>query len=81
MSTELDLPSREYAKDDCPADAASSPSYKVLGIRVDAVQIPDVIAKVEGWIAERGPSRFIAVIWLCRTACPWFGSDAGTALV
>ena len=61
MSTELDLPSREYAKDDTPAEAAGSPSYKVLGIRVDAVQIPDVIAKVEGWIAERGPSRFIAV--------------------
>src|SRR5450432_1002006 len=60
MSTELDLPSREYAKDDTP-EAAGSPSYKVLGIRVDAVQIPDVIAKVEGWIAERGPSRFIAV--------------------
>jgi N-acetylglucosaminyldiphosphoundecaprenol N-acetyl-beta-D-mannosaminyltransferase len=61
MSTELDLPSREYAKDDLSADVAGSPSYKVLGIRVDAIQIPDVVAKVEDWIAERGPSRFIAV--------------------
>lgn len=33
----------------------------VLGIRVDAVQIPDVIAEVETWIALRSKCRFIAV--------------------
>jgi N-acetylglucosaminyldiphosphoundecaprenol N-acetyl-beta-D-mannosaminyltransferase len=36
-------------------------SYKVLGVRVDAVQIPDAIAEIERWIAERGPSRYISV--------------------
>ncbi|MFB3922526.1 MAG: WecB/TagA/CpsF family glycosyltransferase [Terriglobia bacterium] len=37
------------------------PSFKVLGVRVDAVQIPDVIAQMEHWIAERERSHFIAV--------------------
>jgi len=37
-------------------------SFKVLGLRVDAVQIPDVIAQMEGWIrGRRGSSHFIAV--------------------
>lgn len=35
--------------------------FKVLGVAVDAVQIPEVIARVEGWIEGRGPGRFIAV--------------------
>jgi N-acetylglucosaminyldiphosphoundecaprenol N-acetyl-beta-D-mannosaminyltransferase len=61
MSTELDLPSRSYSNEGLPMDSAGSPSFKVLGVRVDAVQIPDVIARVEGWIAERGPSRYVAV--------------------
>ena len=61
MSTQLDLPSRSYPQDRLSPESGESPSFKVLGVRVDAVQIPDVIAKVEGWIAERGPSRYIAV--------------------
>lgn len=40
---------------------AQVPSFRVLGNRVDAVQIPEAIAVIEGWIAERGPSRFVAV--------------------
>jgi len=36
-------------------------SFKVLGVRVDAVQIPDVVAEIERWIAQRGDSRYIAV--------------------
>ena len=36
-------------------------SYRQLGVRVDAVQIQDVIAMMEEWIALRGPSRYIAV--------------------
>lgn len=38
-----------------------SATYRVLGNRVNAVQIPDAIAVLERWIAERGPSRFVAV--------------------
>lgn len=48
-------------KEGVSTESVESPSFKVLGIRVDAVQIPDAIAKVEGWIAERGPSRWVAV--------------------
>ncbi|GAC1436504.1 MAG: WecB/TagA/CpsF family glycosyltransferase [Terriglobales bacterium] len=36
-------------------------AYHVLGIRMDAVQIPQVIAKMEAWIAQRDTCRFIAV--------------------
>jgi N-acetylglucosaminyldiphosphoundecaprenol N-acetyl-beta-D-mannosaminyltransferase len=37
------------------------PSYGVLGVRVRAVQIPDVVTRMEGWIAEESRSHFIAV--------------------
>lgn len=36
-------------------------SFKVLGVRVHAVQIPDVIGQIRNWIAERDACRFIAV--------------------
>ena len=39
----------------------ASASYKVLGVRVDAVQIPDVILHMERWIGESGSCRYIAV--------------------
>lgn len=60
MSTDLGLPIYR-----CP-DSGSAPrtdhgSYKVLGVRVDAVQIPQVIERVERWIAESGQSRYVAV--------------------
>jgi N-acetylglucosaminyldiphosphoundecaprenol N-acetyl-beta-D-mannosaminyltransferase len=35
--------------------------FKVLGVRVNAVQIPDVIAQMERWISSRDASHFIAV--------------------
>jgi len=41
--------------------AGTLASFSVLGIRVDAVQIPDVIARMEGWIGERRGGHFIAV--------------------
>jgi N-acetylglucosaminyldiphosphoundecaprenol N-acetyl-beta-D-mannosaminyltransferase len=37
------------------------PSFDVLGVRVHAVQIPEVIERFEAWIAERGTGRFVAV--------------------
>lgn len=36
-------------------------AFSVLGIRVNAVQIPDVMAKMECWISERKGCHFIAV--------------------
>ena len=35
--------------------------FRVLGTRVDAVQIPDVIAQMQDWIARRDSCRYIAV--------------------
>jgi len=35
--------------------------YSVLNVRVDAVQIPDVLARMEEWIARREGCRYIAV--------------------
>ncbi|MFZ0338019.1 MAG: WecB/TagA/CpsF family glycosyltransferase [Terracidiphilus sp.] len=42
----------------CTGHAAS---YAVLGVRVDAVQIPDVVSRMEEWIAHREACRYIAV--------------------
>ena len=36
-------------------------SFRVLGVRVHAVQIPNVVAQMERWIQERAGSHFIAV--------------------
>ena len=35
--------------------------FRVLGVRVDAVQIPDVVALMQRWIAERERSHAVAV--------------------
>jgi N-acetylglucosaminyldiphosphoundecaprenol N-acetyl-beta-D-mannosaminyltransferase len=35
--------------------------FHVLGVRVDVVQIPDVVRRVEAWIGSRTNGRFIAV--------------------
>src|ERR1700733_9795079 len=39
----------------------ATPTFKVLGIRVDAVQISDAIGILEQWIADREGSRYVAV--------------------
>jgi N-acetylglucosaminyldiphosphoundecaprenol N-acetyl-beta-D-mannosaminyltransferase len=36
-------------------------TFGVLGVRVDAVQIPDAIARMERWIQERRASQYVAV--------------------
>ena len=36
-------------------------AFRVLQVRVDAVQIPDVVARMKGWIARREGCRFISV--------------------
>ena len=42
----------------------SSAFFTVLGVRVDAVQIPDVICQMQAWIAGPPLGRFIAVTGL-----------------
>ena len=37
------------------------PSFRVLGVRVNAVQIPDAISVMEEWIRERDLPNFVAV--------------------
>lgn len=44
----------------CPARGTTD-VFHVLGVRVDAVQIPDVIAILEGWIQERQGTHYVAV--------------------
>ena len=49
-----------------PAEGATvecgmRPVFRVLGIRMDAVQIPGVVAKMEEWISRRQGAHYIAV--------------------
>jgi len=44
-----------------PPENTRRSSFHVLGVRVDAVQIPDTIAQMEEWIRERGKGHYIAV--------------------
>jgi N-acetylglucosaminyldiphosphoundecaprenol N-acetyl-beta-D-mannosaminyltransferase len=37
------------------------PGFRVLGVRVHAVQIPDVVTQVEQWIQERERPHYVAV--------------------
>jgi N-acetylglucosaminyldiphosphoundecaprenol N-acetyl-beta-D-mannosaminyltransferase len=41
--------------------ALSELSFRVLGVRVHAVQIPDAVARMEDWIAQRDGCRYVAV--------------------
>ena len=38
-----------------------TPAFSLLGVRIDAIQIPDVIARMEEWIIKRDGCRYIAV--------------------
>lgn len=40
---------------------SNTSSFRVLGVRVDAVQIPDVISRITGWIEERSTGNYVAV--------------------
>lgn len=42
-------------------DVRRTESYRVLGVRLDAVQIAEVIREIQAWIAGRKMGRFIAV--------------------
>jgi N-acetylglucosaminyldiphosphoundecaprenol N-acetyl-beta-D-mannosaminyltransferase len=43
------------------ADAATRETFSVLGVKVDAVQIPEVICQMREWIARRDACHYIAV--------------------
>lgn len=62
------------------------PSYRVLDVRVDAVQIPDAIKILESWIQERGPARYVAVtgmhgVSVSREDAEFGGILSGASLV
>jgi N-acetylglucosaminyldiphosphoundecaprenol N-acetyl-beta-D-mannosaminyltransferase len=58
MATEFLLPlGPSTSKVSCDKE----PSFRVLGVRVDAVQIPGVVQKMENWIEQRDGCRFITV--------------------
>jgi len=42
-------------------EVSSRGSFSVLGVAIDALQIPDVILRIRRWIARRGACRYIAV--------------------
>jgi N-acetylglucosaminyldiphosphoundecaprenol N-acetyl-beta-D-mannosaminyltransferase len=44
-----------------PGTAVRARSFRVLGVRIDALQIPEVIEKLEEWIRERRRSHFVAL--------------------
>jgi N-acetylglucosaminyldiphosphoundecaprenol N-acetyl-beta-D-mannosaminyltransferase len=44
-----------------PATQSEKSSFSVLGVRVDAVQIPDVLSQMEDWIHQHSACRYIAV--------------------
>lgn len=44
-----------------PMRTLESPEYQTIGVRVHAVQIPDVIETMRGWIAEGNANHYIAV--------------------
>ena len=50
---------RQSSSNNPPPVIASS--FRVLGVRVDAVQIPDVISRITSWIEERDTGKYIAV--------------------
>jgi N-acetylglucosaminyldiphosphoundecaprenol N-acetyl-beta-D-mannosaminyltransferase len=43
------------------ARASDPPAFRVLGVRVHAVQIPEVVQQLRSWIAARGSTRYVAV--------------------
>jgi N-acetylglucosaminyldiphosphoundecaprenol N-acetyl-beta-D-mannosaminyltransferase len=52
---------RQHATTSMKNGPSAPPSYHVLGIPVHAVQIPDVISRVEAWIQSDSRGRYIAV--------------------
>ena len=60
VSRESEIKSRPG--DASPAsDGRAVPFYRTQGVRVDAVQIPDVVDLIQGWIDSRSTGNYISV--------------------
>src|SRR4051812_21541485 len=53
--------SRIQEPPNCQAETLSPSKFSVLGVDVDALQIPDVIQQMHTWIAQRDSCHYIAV--------------------
>jgi N-acetylglucosaminyldiphosphoundecaprenol N-acetyl-beta-D-mannosaminyltransferase len=56
----MNTQSTEYAEV-VTGPTVSTPRFRVLGVPVHAVQIPDIIEIVEQWISKRGAAQYVAV--------------------
>ena len=40
---------------------ATAPAFRVVGVRVDAVQLPEAVARIKQWIDNRENGKYVAV--------------------
>lgn len=40
---------------------APAPSFRVVGVRVDAIQLPEAVAQIERWIDSRETGKYVAI--------------------
>ncbi|MFZ0039606.1 MAG: WecB/TagA/CpsF family glycosyltransferase [Candidatus Acidiferrales bacterium] len=40
---------------------APAPSFRVVGVRVDAIQLPEAVAQIERWIESRETGKYVAI--------------------
>lgn len=57
------------------APAGGTGSFDILGVRVDALQIPHAVARMTGWIEQRSPCRYVAVTGMHGVTEAQYGSD------
>jgi N-acetylglucosaminyldiphosphoundecaprenol N-acetyl-beta-D-mannosaminyltransferase len=38
-----------------------APSFRVVGVRVDAIQLPEAVAQIERWIESRETGKYVAI--------------------
>ena len=55
------LRNKKQQEGSTPADVAARKTFSVLGVSVDALQIPEVICRMREWIARRDACHYIAV--------------------
>jgi N-acetylglucosaminyldiphosphoundecaprenol N-acetyl-beta-D-mannosaminyltransferase len=61
LSLLTELNSAQNQNSDDSASARANGRFRVLGVPVDAVQIPGVIGQISRWIDERRSTRYVAV--------------------
>ncbi len=40
---------------------APAPSFRVVGVRIDAIQLPEAVAQIERWIDSRETGKYVAI--------------------